>query len=203
MLIFSGAFIMVFVAELGDKSQLLAMALATRYSVKKVLAGVVLATLLNNGLAVFAGYYLRASLNLEIMQLAASSSFIVFGLWKLYEESGEKEALQVDTPAAAKKTGTAINPVITSAGALFLAEMGDKTQLATISYVVKYGAPFLTLLGVVAGMVLADALGIFTGNYLSRLLSPALVRRLAALVFILIGLSGLLSYFGALPFAVL
>lgn len=183
MLVFIGAFIMVFFAEMGDKSQLLAMSLATRYPLKVVLGGVILATLLNNGLAILMGVYLRASLNLEMMQVIASLSFIFFGLWKLLE----KEELWEEP-----QNGKALwGPFVTVTLALFLAEMGDKTQLATIAYVIKYNAPFLTLLGVVSGMFLADALGIFAGAFLCRLLSERVLKLLSSSIFILIGVTGL------------
>ncbi len=185
-MIFVGAFIMVFLAEMGDKSQLIAMTLATRYSLKVVLAGVVLATLVNNGLAVLAGYYLQASVDLEIVQIAASGAFILFGIWKLF--SREVESPQ--EPAALKKNFWA--PLATVTSILFLAEIGDKTQLATFAYVVNYGSPVQTLLGVTAGMVLADLIGIMAGNYLSRILRKKnLLRWLSASIFILIGIIGL------------
>lgn len=190
MLIFVGAFLMVFFAEFGDKSQLLAMFLAGRFSARVVLGGVVLATLLNNGLAVYAGYYLRAFLNLEILQLIASAAFLWFGIWKLCEKSEKENGGKL----CEKGSRVIVSPLFTATLVLFLAEMGDKTQLATVSYVIKYNAPFLTLLGAVAGMVLADGMGILAGTYFSRWLPPKAIGLLSAFLFIALGLVGVLSF---------
>lgn len=185
MVIFLGAFLMVFFAEMGDKSQILAMNLATRYSIKIVLLGVIIATLLNNGLAVLAGYYLGVTLmNTEIIQVIASLIFIFFGLWTLKEEEGEGFG-EEEKPA---KT-----PLLTVTATLILAEFGDKTQVATLAYAINYQAPFITLLGVLAGMLLADALGIFTGAYISRKVSRNTIKKVSAAIFIVIGLIGLVT----------
>jgi len=186
MVIFLGAFLMVFFAEMGDKSQILAMNLATRYSVKIVLLGVIIATLLNNGLAVLAGYYLGVTLvNTGIITIIASLIFIFFGLWTLKEEKGEG--------FGEEEKQTTKTPLLTVTATLILAEFGDKTQLATLAYAVNYQAPFITLLGVLAGMLLADALGIFTGAYISRKVSRNTIKKVSAAIFIVIGLIGLLT----------
>ena len=185
MVIFLGAFLMVFFAEMGDKSQILAMNLATRYSVKIVLLGVIIATLLNNGLAVLAGYYLGVTLvNTGIITIIASLIFIFFGLWTLKEEEREEFG---------EEKKTAKTPLLTVTATLILAEFGDKTQLATLAYAVNYQAPFVTLLGVMAGMLLADALGIFTGAYISRKVSRNTIKKVSAAIFIVIGLIGLVT----------
>lgn len=186
MLIFLGAFVMVFFAELGDKSQLLAMSLASRYTIRTVLMGIVTATVLNNGLAIIVGVYLKASLELDLIQVAASLSFILFGIWNMLEKRGEidnKEALN----------GWA--PFITVALAFFLAEMGDKTQLATVAYVIKHGAPLLTFLGVLLGMVTADTLGIFAGSYILRRFPEKYVKIMSSSIFISLGVIGLWFFF--------
>lgn len=186
MVIFLGAFLMVFFAEMGDKSQILAMNLATRYSIKIVLLGVIIATLLNNGLAVLAGYYLGVTLmNTGIIQVIASLIFIFFGLWTLKEEEGEG--------LGEEEKPTTKTPLLTVTATLILAEFGDKTQLATLAYAVNYQAPFITLLGVLAGMLLADALGILTGAYISRKISRGTIKKVSAAIFIIIGLIGLVT----------
>ncbi len=189
-MIFIGAFIMVFLAEMGDKSQLIAMSLATRYSIKMVLVGVVLATLVNNGLAVAAGVYLKTMVDLEIIRIFASGAFIFFGVWKLLEK--EKDVRS--SPAEFEKSLWGSLATVTLV--LFLAEIGDKTQLATLAYVINYGSPLQTLLGVVSGMVLADLIGILAGAYVARVLKKEhLLRWISAGIFILLGLIGLGLYF--------
>lgn len=180
---------MVFFSEMGDKSQLMAMSLATRYPISTVLIGVAGATFLNNGLAILAGLYLKTTLDIPAIQIIASLLFILFGLWNLWEKKEKKltsEAAETSPPIKSWK------PLLTIVPMFFLAEMGDKTQLATVAYVVKYDAPLRTLLGVMAGMVAADALGIIGGSYLARLFSPRTVKLISSAIFIIIGLVGLL-----------
>ncbi len=187
-MIFVGAFLMVFFAEMGDKSQLLAMTLATRFSIKVVLAGVVVATVINNGLAVLLGYYLQTALDLELIQILASAAFIGFGVWRLFDKDDEES-----TEEEVVENKSFWGPLGTVAAVLFLAEIGDKTQLATIAYVINYGSPLQTFLGVITGMVLADLLGILAGNYISRVLhKKQLIRWISAVIFILFGIGGLL-----------
>ena len=187
MLIFLGAFAMVFFAELGDKSQLLAVSLASRYKIRTVLMGIIVATVLNNGLAIILGVYLKASLELDLIQVAASLSFILFGIWNMLEKRGE----EIEN----KETPSGWTPFITVALAFFLAEMGDKTQLATVAYVIKHGAPFLTFLGVLLGMVTADALGIFAGSYLLRRFPEKYIKLMSSSIFISLGVIGLWFFF--------
>jgi len=206
MMVFLGAFFMVFLAEMGDKSQLLAMTLATRYSFRTVLAGVALATFFNNGLAVFAGYYMRTALDLEYLQFAAAASFIAFGIWRLAEKDENSKTSKGFTKTAVKekentssgrsaekpaspgsKTGW-LKPLLTVTALLFLSEIGDKTQMATVAYVIKYNAPVKTLLGVICGMVAADALAISASMYLARYFSATVIKYTSSGVFILIGL---------------
>jgi len=128
MLIFLGATAMVVMAEMGDKTQLLAMAFATRFPARAVLWGVFLATILNHALAVALGTYLGSSINLEMVQMVAAASFILFGLWTIRGDSLDGE----------DKRKTFLGPIMTVALAFFFVEMGDKTQLATIALAAKY-----------------------------------------------------------------
>ncbi len=212
MLIFLGAFTMVFLAEMGDKSQLLAMTLATRYTIKQVLLGVILATFFNNGIAVLLGYYMRYTLDMQAVQVAAAISFIGFGVWRLLEKDEAIENNPGDSTGKSKEElsctlsdNTKDNSsyrqttvrrkwwksLLTVTVLLFISEIGDKTQLATVAYVVQYNAPWKTLLGVIAGMATADALGIFAGAYLSRLLTPKTIKYASSGIFILIGILSL------------
>lgn len=134
MLVFFGATLMVVLAEMGDKTQLLAMAFATRFPAKSVLWGVLIATVLNHALAVALGTYLGSSFDMQLVQIIAAASFILFGLWTIRGDSLDGE----------DKRKTAFGPIITVAIAFFIAEMGDKTQLATVALAAKYNSPFAT-----------------------------------------------------------
>lgn len=170
----------VTLAEMGDKTQLLAMAFATRFPAPTVLAAVFVATLLNHALAVAAGRLLTSAIPLEVVSLAAALSFILFGLWTIRGDSLEGEDEQP----------TVLNPFLTVAVAFFLAELGDKTQLATISLAVRYTDPIAVLLGTTAGMVVADSIGIGFGIVLGTRLPDAVIRLASAGVFIFFGVAG-------------
>ena len=186
MWIYLGATLMVVLAEMGDKTQLLAMAFATRFPAKAVLWGVLVATILNHALAVAVGTYIGGSLNLQIVQLVAAASFILFGLW----------TIRGDTLNNEHKRRMVVGPIVTVAIAFFIAEMGDKTQLATIALAAKYDNPLATLLGTTTGMMLADGLGIYVGVVAGRKIPERTVKWVSAWIFILFGL---ISLYAAAP----
>jgi putative Ca2+/H+ antiporter (TMEM165/GDT1 family) len=170
----------VTLAEMGDKTQLLAMAFATRFPAQTVLSAVFVATLLNHALAVAAGRMLTNAIPLEVISLAAALSFILFGLW----------TIRGDTLEGEDERPSAFGPFLTVAIAFFLAELGDKTQLTTISLAVRYADPIAVLLGTTAGMVVADRIGIGIGIVLGKRLPDALIRLVSAGVFIFFGFAG-------------
>ncbi|MFA6350076.1 MAG: TMEM165/GDT1 family protein [Candidatus Omnitrophota bacterium] len=171
------SFIFVFLAEMADKTQLLVMAFASRYSASKVLIAVFLAAILNFSLAVAAGYFLTVVIPMHIISFVAGLSFIVFGLWAMRAEKPEKDG----------KINSRFGPILTVAIAFFIAEMGDKTQLATMSLAVQYREPVSVLLGATLGIVIADALGIIVGLVLRRHLPERVIRFSSAAIFILFG----------------
>lgn len=180
MIAFVPSLLFVTLAEMGDKTQLLAMAFATRFPPHTVLSAVFAATVVNHALAVAAGRILTNVIPLEVISLAAALSFILFGLWTIRGDALEGE----------DQRRAAFGPFLTVAVAFFLAELGDKTQLATISLAVKYSHPIAVLLGTTAGMVVADSIGIMVGIVLGKRLPDALIRLVSAGVFILFGVAG-------------
>ncbi|MDR3207216.1 MAG: TMEM165/GDT1 family protein [Oscillospiraceae bacterium] len=172
----------VVLAEMGDKTQLLAMAFATRYKASRVMLGVLLATLLNHGLAVAAGALLAGFDDIRAwIQLIAALSFIFFGLWTL---RGDKLDGEDARPSR-------FGPVLTVGLAFFAAEMGDKTQLATIAIAARYPAhPLGVLLGTTAGMLIADGVGILVGVALAKRIPERTVKLISAGAFILFGFIG-------------
>ena len=174
--------IAVVLAEMGDKTQLLAMAFATKYKASKVLIGVFLATVLNHGLAVVAGNLLTHLGTVQIwIQAIAALSFIFLGLWSIRGDKLEGE----------ENRTTRFGPVITVALAFFLAEMADKTQLATIALATRFPAsPVGVLLGTTTGMLIADGIGIIVGVVLCKRIPERTVKLISAAVFIVFGLIG-------------
>jgi putative Ca2+/H+ antiporter (TMEM165/GDT1 family) len=167
-------------AEMGDKTQLLAMAFASRYKAFHVLVAVFLATILNHGMAVAAGHFLAQVIPLDVVSFIAALSFIFFGLWTIRGDKLEGE----------DKKETKFGPIMTVAIAFFLAEMGDKTQLATISLAVKYQSMLGVLAGTTLGMIVADAIGIIVGIVLRKHIPEKSIKWMSAVVFILFGLAG-------------
>ena len=180
MTAFIASFMFVVLAEMGDKTQLLAMAFATRYSAYKVLLAVFLATLINHGLAVAAGRFLTTIIPIDIISFAAALSFIIFGLWAIRGDKLEGE----------DKKESRFGPIVTVGIAFFLAEMGDKTQLATISLAVKYQSMINVLIGTTLGMVAADTIGIIIGIVMRKRIPEKIIKWISAIVFVLFGLSG-------------
>ena len=186
MAAFIASFLFILLAEMGDKTQLLAMAFATRYSAHKVLIAVFLATIVNHALAVVAGRFLTTIVPINIISLVAALSFIIFGLWTLRGDKLHGE----------DKNRSRFGPVVTVGIAFFLAEMGDKTQLATVSLAIQHSSMVNVLMGTTLGMVAADAIGIVVGIVMRRHIPEKAIKWVSASIFILFGLLGV---YKALP----
>lgn len=185
MTAFITALLMVVLAELGDKTQLLAMAFATRFNGKTVMAAITVATIVNHLFAILIGVYLNSLIHMETIKIIASLAFIFFGLWTIRGDTLDGE-----------DTKDRFNPFWTVAIAFFAAEMGDKTQLATITIAAQFGQLVPILCGTTLGMVIADGFGIIAGIVLNKHLPAKQIRYVAAAIFILCGVAGLTVSFG-------
>jgi len=174
------SFAVIFVAELGDKSQLMALTFATRYKTVPVLIGITVATAIVHAVSVGIGYGLGATLPTGWISLVAGLAFLAFGAWTLRGD----ELTEGEKAKAERSTGSAILAV---GGAFFLAELGDKTMLATITLATQHGW-FGTWLGSTLGMVAADALAILVGRLLGRHLPERVIRYGAAALFAIFGI---------------
>jgi putative Ca2+/H+ antiporter (TMEM165/GDT1 family) len=172
---FISTLLMVLVAEMGDKTQLIAMAFAAKYRWSQVLLGVLIGSLLNHGLAVTVGTYLGSWLPMNLFSLGAAVLFLVFGLLAVRPEKPEDEE-SVDR--------VRFGPVATVALSFFLGEMADKTQLTVLTLSIEYRTPLLVLLGAVGGMMAANAPGIFFGDYLLRKIPARWLKLGSAFLFI-------------------
>ena len=169
----------VALAEIGDKTQLLAFILAARF--KKpvpIIAGILCATLVNHGLAGALGAWITSVVSPEVMRWVLGLSFIAMAAWTLIPDKIEEEETQV-----AKHMGVFGATLIT----FFLAEMGDKTQIATVALAAHYGNPLLVVLGTTLGMLLADVPAVFVGNRFAAKSPMKLVHSIAAGIFALMG----------------
>lgn len=170
---------MIFVAELGDKSQLMAMAFAARYRFWPVMIGITGATLLVHAGSVAIGRVAASALPVDAINLVAGLAYFGFAIWTLRgDELGDEDE------ARATRIGRwAILAIGTS---FFLAELGDKTMLATVTLGATH-EPIGTWLGSTAGMVLADALAVGAGSLLAARIEARTIARIAAASFVLFG----------------
>lgn len=170
----------VALAEIGDKTQLLAFILAARF--KKpvpIVLGILAATLVNHGLAGALGAWITSVVNPGVLAWILGFSFLGMALWTLIPDKMED-----DETSAARRFGVFGATLIT----FFLAEMGDKTQIATVALAAHYGAPLLVVIGTTLGMLLADVPAVFVGDRLSARIPMKLVHTIAAAVFAVLGL---------------
>lgn len=174
------SFGIVFVAELGDKSQLMALAFAARYRIMPVLVGISVATAVAHALSVGIGAAFSAALPIRVITVAAGAAFLGFGFWTLRGDS-----LSEDEGARAAQVTRSV--VMAVGVAFFLAELGDKTMLATVTLASTEGL-WGTWLGSTIGMVAADGLAIGVGAALGSRLSSTVVRLGAAVLFFIFGI---------------
>ncbi len=178
---FALSFAVVFLAELGDKSQLMALAFAARYRAVTVLVAVSVATLVVHAGSVLLGSAAALALPAAAIQVAAGVSFFGFAAWTL-----RGDRLAASDEARADRSGRWI--LLTVGTAFFLAELGDKTMLATVSLATTE-PPIPTWLGSTAGMVAADALAIGVGALLGARLPERAIRLFAAAAFVAFGVA--------------
>ncbi|MBY6411798.1 TMEM165/GDT1 family protein [Rhodococcus sp. BP-252] len=183
------SFAVIFVAELGDKSQLMAMTFALRYKWYVVIGGITAATAVTHLVSVAVGHFLGLSIPTHIVSIVAGIAFVIFGLWtlrgdSLSDEEGEK----------ASKVGR--SAFIAIASAFLLAELGDKTMLATVTLAADNNW-FGVWIGSTVGMVAADALAIVVGAVLGKHLPENFIRIGAAVLFLVFGVS--LFFDGVMP----
>ena len=175
----------VALAEIGDKTQLLAFILAARF--KKplpIIAGILAAAIINHGLAGALGVWITAAISPEVLRWVLGASFIAMAAWTLIPDKIEDEETQI-----ASKLGVFGATFVT----FFLAEMGDKTQIATIAMAAHYANPWLVVAGSTLGMLIADVPAVLVGDKMAHKIPLKLVHSIAAGVFVVLGVATLLG----------
>lgn len=175
----------VALAEIGDKTQLLAFILAARF--KKpipIILGILAATLVNHGLAGALGAWITSLLTPEVLRWVLGASFLAMAAWTLIPDKIEEDETQI-----ASRMGVFGATLVT----FFLAEMGDKTQIATIAMAAHYPNPILVVAGTTLGMLIADVPAVFVGDKLAAKIPMKLVHSIAAGIFALLGVATLLG----------
>ncbi len=175
----------VALAEVGDKTQLLAFLLAARF--KKplpIIAGILVATLINHGLAGALGAWITQSVSPQVLRWVLGASFIGMAIWTLIPDEIEEEETQI-----AQRFGVFGATLIT----FFLAEMGDKTQVATVAMAAHYANPLWVVIGTTLGMLIADVPAVFVGDKLANKIPMRLVHMVAAAMFAVLGVATLMG----------
>jgi putative Ca2+/H+ antiporter (TMEM165/GDT1 family) len=175
----------VALAEIGDKTQLLAFILAARF--KKplpIIAGILCATVVNHGLAGALGAWITTMLTPEVLRWVLGLSFLAMAAWTLIPDKIEEGETQV-----ASRFGVFGATLVT----FFLAEMGDKTQIATVAMAAHYPNPLWVVAGTTLGMLIADVPAVFVGDRLAAKIPMKLVHSIAAAIFALLGVATLLG----------
>ena len=173
----------MFAGEMGDKTQLLALVLTARY--KKpwtILFGVFIATLLNHALAAYAGGMVSSWVSPMVLKWSLAIIFFAFAAWILIPDKEEE-----------LKSTSQYGALLTTIVAFFLAEMGDKTQLATIALGARYTNTVLVTIGTTVGMIASNALAIFLGDQLLKRIPMQWVRVFACGLFVIFGIGILIT----------
>ena len=173
----------VAIAEIGDKTQLLAVILATRYRKPiPIIFGILAATLANHALAAWIGAEIAAWVGVDTMRWILGISFIVMAGWCLIPDKAD------DGPQAARQAGAFVATLV----AFFIVEIGDKTQIATVALAARFQSLIAVTAGTTFGMLLANAPVVLFGDAIAQRLPLHIVRVVAALLFVALGLAALL-----------
>lgn len=171
--------VLIFISEMGDKTQLLALVLAARFRKPiPIMLGIFLATLLNHTLASYVGSFITNYFQPHTLRWLLATTFIGFGLWILIPD--KDDGLNMSDRYGA---------FMTTLMAFFIAEMGDKTQLATVALGAKYTSIMAVTLGTTLGMMLANAPAVYFGQWFTNRISMKWVHRMASALFIGFGIA--------------
>ena len=166
-------------AEIGDKTQLLALILAARFKRPlPIIAGILCATLFNHALAGALGAWITTVVSPTVLRWVLGLSFVAMAAWTLIPDKIEEQE-----SSAAGRFGVFGATLIS----FFLVEIGDKTQLATVALAAHYGTPVLVVIGTTLGMLVADVPAVIVGNRLSARIPMRLVHSIAAAIFLVLG----------------
>ncbi len=173
----ASSFLLVAASEMGDKTQLLALTLASRYRRPwTVMAGILVATVANHALASSVGAWISEHVPQRALALALAATFVAFGVWTLRPDTLEES-----------RGPERLGAFLTTAVLFFLAEMGDKTQLATVALAARYDSVVRVTVGTTLGMLAADGLAVVLGERLAARVSSRRIRWGAAALFFLFG----------------
>ena len=188
------SFLMVFIAELGDKTQLLVLSFAGKIKTRQILFGIAIGSFFSHGVAILFGSQIGLLQNVffhSAIEIITYLSFIVIGILTL---APKKEKIESDTKKDGmmkKILGLKINYAFIIALSIIVGELGDKTFLASIGFGIQYpNYKFLLVLGAISGMLASDSLAILSGKFLRKYISEDRMQKLSGLLFLLFGVLG-------------
>ncbi|WP_297425395.1 TMEM165/GDT1 family protein [uncultured Acinetobacter sp.] len=179
----------VALAEMGDKTQLLALLLAARYQKPvPILIAILLATIINHGLSAALGQWVTTVMSPEVLLWILALGFIGMALWMLVPDELDDESESINKWQRYGVFGATFI-------LFFLAEIGDKTQIATVALAARFDSLVWVMLGTTLGMMLANAPAVFIGNKLADKLPISLIHKVSAVIFLSIGMWTLLQHY--------
>lgn len=177
--------ISVALAEIGDKTQLLALVLAARFRKPlPIVIGILVATLANHAIAAELGAWLGSVASPDLLRWLVAGSFIAMGVWILVPDKGADAAARYPYGA-----------FLTTLIAFFLVEIGDKTQIATVLLATKYNSVAVVVMGTTVGMLAANVPVVFAGQFAAHRIPLRAIRTVAALTFVALGVVALFNDF--------
>lgn len=190
------AFLLIFVSELGDKTQLLVLSFSTKLKARTILLGVALGSLLSHGIAIAFGSFLGNIENASfqyLLKIVTYLSFIVFGIVTLIKSDGTE---QDSKDSNRNNLKSSLSYILFIALTIAIGELGDKTFLASIGLGIEYPLYKISLIcGAIAGMVISDLIAIIFGKALSHKIPENVMKKLSGILFLIFGFIGILNFF--------
>ncbi len=188
------AFLLIFISELGDKTQLLVLSFSSKLKANTILFGVALGSLLSHGIAIMFGSFLGNIENLTFqyfLKIITYISFIIFGIITLVKHDNKSET----SNGGNKKLKSNLSYIIFIALTIAIGELGDKTFLASIGLGIEYPLYKIPLIcGAIAGMIISDLIAIIFGKILLRKIPENIMQKLSGILFLIFGILGILNF---------
>lgn len=188
------AFILVFISELGDKTQLLILSFSTKLKIRTIILGVALGSLFSHGIAIIFGSFLGNIENYTfqyILKLITYFSFIIFGFLTLRNKTEDSKNIESEN----KILKNSLKYSLFIASAIAIGELGDKTFLASIGLGIEYpDFKIFLILGAIAGMVISDFIAVVFGKALSTKIPENIIQKFSGILFLIFGFIGLLNF---------
>lgn len=192
------SFFLVFVSELGDKTQLLVLSFSNKTKPIMILLGVAIGSFFSHGIAILFGSSISLLENdflNNILEILTYSTFLLFGIFSFIQKKEEKESIKKES-FLKKLTSISLSYVFIIALSIVIGELGDKTFLASLGLGISYPNYKISLiLGAILGMVLSDSIAIIFGKVLNKYISESGIQKLSGVLFLIFGIFGFINFF--------